>query len=245
MIFSYRKKPNDTMNRTFLPCLLMLWCALPLCPVRGQSAPDDYFVFLTTGKSSEGIAKEVIQQKQVAHIDNFKRLAKLGMLSAAGPCADPKKHTRGIVVIKAESLEDASSKFEPDPYVTEGFLNAELNPYRVVAGKLQLVLDEVPLEESTIVVLSQGPAWENASADASVESIKQFASTHFGTGKLGFAAIFHGKTNDQAKRVAVMLFRGKVVTDVSALLQDSAFVSDKSVTFEAFPQYMAQGTIAK
>jgi uncharacterized protein YciI len=233
------------MIRFSRPCLLVLCCILPVLSAYGQSTPEDYFVFLTSGKSSEGIAKEIIQQKQVAHIDNFKRLAKLGMLFAAGPCADPAKHTRGIVVIKADSLDDAISKFGPDPYVTEGFLNAELNPYKVLAGKLQLVLEDVPLEESTIVILSQGSGWEDTNAEQSIDAIKQFVSAQHAAGKLGFAALFHGKTNDQAKRVAMMFFRGKVVPDVSATLESSAFVANKSIRFEAFPQYMAQGTIAK
>ena len=79
----------------------------------------DYFVFLTTGKSTQGIAADVIQQQQVAHLDNFGRLAKLGSLTVAGPCVDPNKSTRGIVVVHANSVNDAESKFATDPYVSE------------------------------------------------------------------------------------------------------------------------------
>lgn len=75
----------------------------------------DYFVFLVTGKSTQGTAAEEVQKMQAAHLENFGRLAKIGDLLAAGPCADPEKIVRGIVVIKATSLADAESKFESDP----------------------------------------------------------------------------------------------------------------------------------
>ena len=45
---------------------------------------------------------------------NYCRLAKLGSLTIAGPCADPDKVTRGIVVIHADSIPDAEAMFGPD-----------------------------------------------------------------------------------------------------------------------------------
>ena len=125
----------------------------------------DYFVFLTTGKTTQGVAPEEIQKKQAAHLDNFGRLAKLGSLTAAGPCSDPDKVTRGIVVINADSIAEAEAMFAPDPYVSEGFMKAELNGYKTIAGKLQLVTEVTSMEQSVLVILTQGDKW---SAEPSV-----------------------------------------------------------------------------
>lgn len=88
----------------------------------------------TTVARSEslGVASEDIQKKQAAHLENFGRLAKLGSLTTAGPCSDPDKATRGIVVINADSIADAENLFGPDLYVSEGYMKAELHEYKTL-----------------------------------------------------------------------------------------------------------------
>ena len=207
----------------------------------------DYFVFLTTGKSTQGIAADVIQQKQVAHLDNFGRLAKLGSLTAAGPCADPNKKTRGIVVVHANSVNDAESKFAPDPYVSQGFMKAELNQYKTIAGKFQLILEVTSMEQSVIVILSRGSKWtEKKPQDESTASkLADFAKKQFNEGKLGFAAQFNGESNIESERIAVMIFRGKEIDPVKRALEGIDLVREELVGFQAFPQYLAKGTLAE
>ena len=223
---------------------------LTLCLSHAATASDeirDYFVFLTTGKSTQGIGADAIQQKQAAHLDNFGRLAKLGSLTAAGPCADPDKKTRGIVVIHANSINDAESKFAPDPYVSEGFMKAELHPFKTIAGKLQLILEVTSMEQSVIVILSRGPKWTEKKPQAeSIESkLVDFAKKQFNEGKLGFAAQFNGQSNNESERIAVMIFRGKEIDSVKATLESMDLVHGELVNFQAFPQYMAKGALAE
>ena len=146
---------SNILKLVFLPLLFIGYTKISV----GGDVERDYFVFLTTGKTTQGVAPEEIQKKQAAHIDNFGRLAKLGSLTAAGPCSDPDKVTRGIVVINADSIADAEAMFGPDPYVSEGFMKAELNGYRTVAGKLQLVTEVISMEQSVLVILTQGEKW--------------------------------------------------------------------------------------
>ncbi len=230
----------------FYPTLSTL-IVIALSQLQVVSAIDekrDYFVFLTTGKSTQGIGAEVVQQKQAAHLENFGRLAKLGSLTTAGPCADPDKKIRGIVVIHADSIADAESKFVSDPYVSEGFMKAELHEYQTVAGKLHLVSEVLSMEESVIAIASRGPKWTDQSQDAMVASAYAlFAKRQFDEGKLGFAAQFHGKANNESGRVAVMIFRGKDMASVKKTLEANELVSDELVTIQAFSQYLAKGAI--
>ena len=228
--------------RTYITVIVV---ALAQC--QWASAVDDnrdYFVFLTTGKSTQGIAAEIVQQKQAAHLENFGRLAKLESLTVAGPCVDPNKKIRGIVVIQADSIADAESKFGPDPYVSEGFMKAELHQYQTIAGKLHLVTEVISMEESVIAIVNRGPKWTETSQDASIASkYALFAKKQFDDGKLGFAAQFSGKSNNESGRVAVMIFRGNDLALVKKLLEANELVRDEMVTFQAFPQYMAKGAI--
>ena len=205
----------------------------------------DYFVFLTTGKTTQGIATEIIQQKQASHLENFGRLAKLGSLTAAGPCADPDKKTRGIVVIHADSVADAESKFGPDPYVSEGFMKAELHQYEVIAGKLHLITEVTSMEESVIVILSRKPVVKQPTEELIASNLSILAKKQFEEGKLRFAAQFRKQSNNDSGRIAVMIFRGKEIAAVRKTLEANDLVRDELVTFQAFPQYLAKGALGE
>jgi len=205
----------------------------------------DYFVFLTTGKTTQGIATEMIQQKQASHIENFGRLAKLGSLTVAGPCADPAKTTRGIVVLHADSIADAESKFGPDPYVSEGFMKAELHPFEVIAGKLHLVTEVTAMEESVIVILSCKRNERQANEKTIASKLSILAKKQFEDGNLAFAATFQPQSNNDSNRIAVMIFRGKELASVKRTLEANELIQDELVTFQAFPQYLAKGALGE
>jgi uncharacterized protein YciI len=205
-----------------------------------------YFVFLTTGKTTQGVAAEEIQKKQAAHLENFGRLAKLGSLTAAGPCSDPDKVTRGIVVVNADSIAEAEAMFGPDPYVSEGFMKAELNGYKTIVGKLRLVTEVTSMEQSVLLILTQGDKWsaESSAVKSFDEQFVKLAKEQFQAKKIAFAAILNGKSNNTSKRVAVMLFRGKEIEPVKAILESQAFVQEGVVRFNAYPQFMAKGALS-
>jgi uncharacterized protein YciI len=202
----------------------------------------DYFVFLVTGKPTAGTAQEDIQKMQAAHLANFTRLAKINELTAAGPCADPAKSVRGIVVINANSLKDAESKFSSDPYVSEGFMKTEIHQYQNVAGKFVIPADASQLEKSLIVILSRDEKWPSdvAKQQAVAKSLSEFAKGQYKAGKVGFAALFGDKANNQTPRVSVMIFRGENLEDVSKTVAELDAVKDKSVRVEVFPQYLVK-----
>lgn len=214
------------------------------CPQVFAAANEklDYFVFLVTGKSTQGTAAEEVQKMQAAHLENFGRLAKVGDLSAAGPCADPEKIVRGIVVIKATSLADAESKFESDPYVGQGFMKTEIHQYRAVAGKLVIPAETSKMEKSFIVIVSQGEKWpaEVARQQAMRNELEEFSTKQHAAKKLGFAAIFGEQANTKSPRLAVLIFRGDDLEVVEKLIGEQAAVKDKVVRFQVFAQYLVK-----
>ena len=202
----------------------------------------DYFVFLVTGKPTQGTAQEDIQKMQAAHLENFGRLAKVGELSAAGPCADPQKVVRGIVVINATSIKDAQSKFEPDPYVGQGFMKAEIHQYRTVTGKFVIPVDTSKLEKNVIVIVSHGEKWptEVTKQQNVRDQLGAFAKEQFTAGKLGFAGLFDEQANNQTPRVAVMIFRGEDLQAVEKSIGELEAVKEKAVQVQVFAQYLVK-----
>ncbi|MDX1925350.1 MAG: hypothetical protein SFV81_02455 [Pirellulaceae bacterium] len=226
-------------SRVLVSMLTMLACSQVFAAADEKL---DYFVFLVTGKSTQGTAQEDIQKMQAAHLENFGRLAKINELSAAGPCADPDKKVRGIVVIHANSIADAESKFSPDPYVSEGFMKTEIHQYQKVAGKFVIPADATQLEKSVIVIVSSDEKWptDDAQQQSVRDKLSSFAKEQFKAGKIGFAGVFNQKANNQSPRVAVMIFRGEDIEAVSKLMGDLQPVKDKVMRVQVFAQYLVK-----
>ncbi len=114
-----------------------------------------FFVFLTTGKSAEGVAKEKIAKLQEAHLANFRRLAEAGKLLAVGPTSDPDKKIRGIVLLRAANKSELPKMFDDDPCVQQQFLKVQSHPAKIQVGSLDSKGKPVGMEEYRMVILKR------------------------------------------------------------------------------------------
>ncbi len=118
----------------------------------------DWFVFLESGRPApRGTPEEqaALNAMQRGHIDNFKRLHGEKKLFAAGPLRDPSGVKRGIVVVRARTMEELRSYFEPDDYVRLGHMTLNATPAVV---RRALVSEGIPdgIEEVRIVLVPRG-----------------------------------------------------------------------------------------
>ncbi len=127
----------------------------PAGEIATQDAMKLYWIFLTTGKSTEGVKPEVISEMQKAHLANFKRLAGEGKLLTAGPMSDPEEKLRGIVVVKAESSAKLAGFFQEDPYIQKGYLKIEATEMEFDHGAINTKITPQGLEEFRLVVFEK------------------------------------------------------------------------------------------
>ena len=78
---------------------------------------------------------EVDEQIISRHFTYLKDLKQEGKLILAGKTVGLNEKTFGIVIFKAESLEEASKMMRQDPSVNEAIMNAEVFEYRVAITK--------------------------------------------------------------------------------------------------------------
>jgi uncharacterized protein YciI len=127
------------MNRLFL---LILLCVFSLSAMAQSENPkynkamaeslgaDDYgmkmyvFVILKTGPVSAD--KAATDSLFRGHMKNIGRLVDSGKLLVAGPMKKNDKNYRGIFILNAASLEEASALLETDPAVKAKLLDTEL-----------------------------------------------------------------------------------------------------------------------
>ena len=75
-------------------------------------------------------SEQQLQEDQRAHLANFGKLASAGKLLMAGPTPDD-TDVRGVVILKAESMQEAESYFAADPHIASGRMRLEIHPWLV------------------------------------------------------------------------------------------------------------------
>lgn len=199
--------------------------------------PQQFWVFLVTGKSAAGVAKDEIQMKQQAHLDNFKRLAEAKLLQAAGPMADPAKKLRGIVVVTADEERKLSDHFQPDPFVTEGFMTLEPNRIVERIGELTLDLSSTELDELRIVVWNRKDGAKKS--DDAAAAHHAYWTKHHASGQLGFLAQFAA----DAHRFGIAVLPKESDEKLKSLLNGDPLVRDGFLTYQVMPQFLSKGCV--
>ena len=146
-----------------LPALLMVLATT--LPAQAQTVSRDWFVFLETGRKTPDDI-EAVRAMQRGHIANFEKRFAEGRLFAAGPLRDPGKHKRGIVVVRAASMEEVRELFQPDEYVREGYLSLNAHPAIVHKGLNTEGLDPKKMEEVRIIQISRPTDAQDAATTA-------------------------------------------------------------------------------
>ena len=86
-------------------------------------------LFVVIGHDAPG-AQDKRPTVRAAHLAHFQPLADAGRVPLAGPFLD---QTGSLIVLEAESLEDAWAIVARDPYVREGIFNqVEVKPFKQV-----------------------------------------------------------------------------------------------------------------
>ena len=80
---------------------------------------------------TRGILDRMNPEREAVMDQHFTRLQQIlssGRLLLAGPCED---EAFGLVVFRAQSMDDAQRFMNDDPAVRSGLMTAELHPFRV------------------------------------------------------------------------------------------------------------------
>ncbi len=109
------------MRIAFRICCMALAFALA---VSAQDATREatqicHVVFLRPDRARKPVSKEGEDRIQNLHMANILKMARGGMLAAAGPFANDPPTINGIFVMKAKSLNEARSIASADPAVRE------------------------------------------------------------------------------------------------------------------------------
>lgn len=212
-----------------------------LNPMTAQDFPaPTYFVFLVSGKNPPQATPEEIQKYQMAHIDNFKRLFGEKKLLTAGPCADPEKTKRGIVILTVKNEKEIAECFKPDPYIEKGFMEVEARRASIQFGKINTAaIDPSAIEENRIVVFTKDPNKNPTVPRKETEEIAEYLKETGPAAGLAFYTNF--ARNSMIRSVA--LFKGKDDARIQEWIAKSPFIEKGALKATVFPQWLSKGVL--
>lgn len=85
-----------------------------------------YVMMMERGKSFNKINKAMVEK----HVDHLRKLDEMGKLELCGPL-DGLPGVVGMVVLKAESFQEADELCKQEPFVMEGFVEYKLSTLKV------------------------------------------------------------------------------------------------------------------
>jgi uncharacterized protein YciI len=160
------------------------------------SGPAGSQFFLCTAKASGQCAtnyKEDGEKLQEAHMANIRKLHDEHKLVIAGPFMDDGA-LRGILVMKADSLDQAKEWANSDPAIKAGRLLAEVHgPWMIRPQGIHETDTPNTMEKYSLLLVHQGAKWDPKSP-VPQDVIKQHLSYLMGLmqqGQLALAGPFH------------------------------------------------------
>ena len=105
-------------------------------PVKDRVVTENLYVVRTTPV----VAREQIVEALPEHLEYQVMLEQRGIMFAAGPLADKnaETHSRGLIVIRAESFEEAEKIAAADPMHARGLREYTLDRWRINEGGFTL-----------------------------------------------------------------------------------------------------------
>ncbi len=199
-----------------------------------------FWIFLTTGKTTEGVSDERIQEMQAAHLANFKALAERDKLLTAGPLTDPEKKLRGIVVARAKNERELMSYFDEDPYVQNGYLKIEATKMKFEHGVINTKITPQGLEEYRIVILENNGGEHKESEDERAKNRAFMDQLSADKNVLLSAILPSGKFNRHA---VLVMSKNENDEALKQLIAEIPAVKSGLWKTRVFPLYMGKGTL--
>ena len=207
-----------------------------------QPAPLQFFVvLLKRPANAPQMSKADSDELQEAHMANIRKLHEEHKLVIAGPFMDDGVF-RGIFVLKAASLDQASEWANTDPAVKAGHLAVEVHgPWMARAENIHETDTPNTLEKYSLLLVHAGDKWDPQSP-ALPDIVKQHLPYLIGLVKQGKLALA-GPFRDDAEIKGIFIY--SVPMDEAVKLEaEDPMVKNGFFKLEGHPWATAKGVLA-
>jgi uncharacterized protein YciI len=209
-------------------------------------APPDlelyYLVFLRPDPDRRAIPAEEGRRIQSAHMANMQKMAKDGILIAAGPMADRPVTISGIFVFKAASPEEAKRIAAQDPTVVEHLNTVDVHPWhgpKDIGVAYRKYMAEHPGEKDKMTayafcIFFKEPGWTKEDPAHAAWIMRML-----GEGRLTAA----GYIEDDSKLAGICIFKTGSVEEAEKLVAENPSVKSGKFRIEFHKWFSAEGVM--
>jgi uncharacterized protein YciI len=206
-------------------------CILLLAAASGYAQSGTYYVvFLRPHPERKELSKEESDRIQQAHMANIGKMAKDGLLVAAGPFGDKVRTISGIFVFKVDSLESAQRIAGQDPTVIEHRNTVDAHAWAGPAGigdeyfRLHKRDPKTPenMQTRPLFIYYHGPSWDAKATerDALLTAHSGYIDRLRDQGKLAAG----GRIARPDEMLALVVFKPTPDEDARRLIEDDPAV---------------------
>lgn len=209
-------------------------------PLKGLTMKTFQFVFLKTGENKSPLSAEESQKKQAAHLAYLEQLwLKDKKAVLLGPVMNG-KDIRGIVVLDCPA-EEAKALMDKDPFVSAGYMKAEIRPLYAADKLLAVPPKFMDLTQYTLGFFHR-PAGELPKLNEDVA--KKLQNDHLMNNKSMAdkgALVWAGPFLDGTSLRGLLVFRETDQAKIKLMLDVDPLVKAGRLTYELFTAYTAKG----
>lgn len=209
-------------------------------PLKGLTMKTFQFVFLKTGENKSPLSAEESQKKQAAHLAYLEQLwLKDKKAVLLGPVMNG-KDIRGILVLDCPA-DEAKSLMDKDPYVSSGYMKAEIRPLMAADKLLAVPPKFMDLTPYTLGFFHR-PAGELPKLAEDVA--KKLQNDHLMNNKSMAdkgALVWAGPFLDGTSLRGLLVFRETDQAKIKMMLDVDPLVKAGRLTYELFTAYTAKG----
>lgn len=230
------------MRRLILAPAVVSAVALLAAPQGDYAEPRDlqtfYLALLAKGPAWTAATTSQTSALQQAHLAHLTTLGNTGHATIAGPFGDDGE-IRGIVILKAASLEEAKALEEDDPAVKAGRLKVELLAFALPANWFVFapISADLPMRQFVFGFLTAGP---KPAAEPDLELLRAHTQHQWNARQRG-ALVLAGPIADGGVRLGLMVYAVDGVAKARADAEADPGVKNGQFAVELHPWFAADG----
>ncbi|MCU0252137.1 MAG: YciI family protein [Vicinamibacterales bacterium] len=180
-------------------------------------------------------------QLQLDHLTNLKAIMASGKGVIAGPIAGDGR-LRGILVLRVNSVEEATAITGADPAVKAGQLAVEVHPWFAADGIMKPVFNPADLATYYFGFLNKGPAW-TAERTPESQKIQEAHMAHLNeSGKSG-KLVIAGPLGDNGNIRGILVYKTATIDEAKAIAAADPAVKAGRLAVEMHTWYVSKGAL--
>ena len=209
-------------------------------PAASKPKQNLFWVFLSSGKSLDGVEPNTVKKMRDGHLENFKRLEDDGTLISAGSVTDPAESMQGVAIVTGE--QSPLQMFKDDELVKNGFRTVNVTKMQLEYGVINAGINgRNGMQEYRMVLLEQDATAAESDTQTVVSDSRKVIKSMYEDKDFRLAVRL--ENNKMGRELVLVLDKPEEETGLKARLQKIPAVKSGLWKVRIIPVFFGKGTL--